>query len=138
MLVIPPKEIDGKLKFRNNDVFVRDGITLTEHEMELYRNIRKERIAHVLSNLKKIKPPKSNLWWFFHTQNCIPNALPTGEAFFFCRHSSEAEQGAFNAQVGISKFPAGTTSALWHFRRKPKDRKHRTEPGNKCERKKRP
>lgn len=42
MLVIPPKEIDGKLKFRNNDVFVRDGITLTEHEMELYRQYRKE------------------------------------------------------------------------------------------------
>ena len=99
-------------------------------------NIEKSCIAHVLSNLKKIKPPKSNLRWFFHTKNCIPNALPTGEAFFFCRHSSEAEQGAFNAQVGISKFPAGTTSALWHFRRKPKDRKHRTEPGNKCERKK--
>lgn len=42
MLVIPPKEIDGKLKYRNNDVFVRDGITLTEHEMELYRQYRKE------------------------------------------------------------------------------------------------
>lgn len=42
MLVIPPKEIDGKLKFGNNDVFVRDGFTLTEHEMELYRQYREE------------------------------------------------------------------------------------------------
>lgn len=42
MLVIPPKEIDGKLKFGNNDVFVRDGFTLTEHEMKLYRQYREE------------------------------------------------------------------------------------------------
>lgn len=85
MLVIPPKEIDGKLKFGNNDVFVRDGFTLTEHEMKLYRQYREELHQLVLSNLKKTKPPKRNLWWFFHTQNCIPNALPTGKAFFFCR-----------------------------------------------------
>lgn len=102
---------------------------LTNMQWNCTVNTEKNCTAHVLFNLKKTKPPKSNLRWFSFTQNCIPNALPTGEAFFFCRHSSEAEQGAFNAQVGISKFPAGTTSALWHFRRKLKDRKHRTEPG---------
>lgn len=42
MLVIPPKEIDGKLKFGNNDVFIEEGVTLTEHEMELYRQYREE------------------------------------------------------------------------------------------------
>ena len=84
MLVIPPKEIDGKLKFRNNDVFVRDGITLTDilksNERTMHipvihisakNSIEKSCIAHVLSNLKKIKPPKSNLRWFSFTQNCI-------------------------------------------------------------------
>ena len=71
MLVIPPKEIDGKLKFRNNDVFVRDGITRQNMKWSCTVNIEKSCIAHVLSNLKKIKPPKSNLRWFSFTQNCI-------------------------------------------------------------------
>ncbi len=42
MLVFAPKELQGKLKYRNNDVFVREGFTLTEHEMELYRQYREE------------------------------------------------------------------------------------------------
>lgn len=40
MQMIQPKELEGKLKYRNNDVFIRDGITLTEHEMEIYRRFR--------------------------------------------------------------------------------------------------
>ena len=40
MQFIQPKELDGKLNYKNNDVFVRDGVTLSEHEIEIYRRFR--------------------------------------------------------------------------------------------------
>ena len=42
MLVIPPKELDGKLDYHDNDVFIDEDVTLTEYEMELYRQYREE------------------------------------------------------------------------------------------------
>ena len=42
MLVFAPKELQGKLDYKNNDVFVTEGITFNEHAMELYRQYREE------------------------------------------------------------------------------------------------
>lgn len=53
MLIVAPKELQGKLKYRNNDVFVRDGVTLTEHEMELYLEFRKEHHEAILARFEE-------------------------------------------------------------------------------------
>lgn len=40
MQFIQPKELDGKLDYHDNDVFIEEGVTLTEHEMKIYRRFR--------------------------------------------------------------------------------------------------
>ncbi len=45
MLLIPPEIIDGKIKFRNNDVFIEDGIVLTEEEEQAFIEYR-ERVRN--------------------------------------------------------------------------------------------
>lgn len=42
VLVIPPKEIQGKIQFVRHDVQVKEGIILTDHEWELYCKYREE------------------------------------------------------------------------------------------------
>ena len=41
MLLYIPKELDGKLKFRENDVSIKDGVKLNIHELRLYEELRK-------------------------------------------------------------------------------------------------
>ena len=41
MLLYIPKELDGKLKFRENDVYIKDGVKLNIHELRLYEELRK-------------------------------------------------------------------------------------------------
>ena len=36
-----PKEISKKIKFRNNDVLIKEGITLNEEEKKIYDKFRK-------------------------------------------------------------------------------------------------
>lgn len=42
MLLYIPKELDGKLRFRENDAYIKDGVKLNIHELRLYEEIRKE------------------------------------------------------------------------------------------------
>lgn len=53
MLIVAPKELDGKIRFHDNDVLIRDGVTLTEHEMELYRDFRKEHHEAILARFEE-------------------------------------------------------------------------------------
>ena len=45
MIILPPKEIEDKIKFIHNDVVAIDGVKISEEERELleqYRKILKE------------------------------------------------------------------------------------------------
>ena len=45
MIILPPKEIEDKIKFIHNDVVVIDGVKMTEEErklLEQYRKVLKE------------------------------------------------------------------------------------------------
>ena len=45
MIILPPKEIEDKIKFIHNDVVAIDGVKLSEEERELleqYRKVLKE------------------------------------------------------------------------------------------------
>lgn len=42
MLIIPPKKLEGKIKFIHNDVVVRDGVEMTNEEKELLEKYRKD------------------------------------------------------------------------------------------------
>ena len=41
MIPCVPKEISKKIKFRNNDVLIKEGITLNEEEKKIYDKFRK-------------------------------------------------------------------------------------------------
>lgn len=45
MIILPPKEIEDKIKFIHNDVVAIDGVKMTEEErklLEQYRKVLKE------------------------------------------------------------------------------------------------
>ena len=42
MLMIPPKEIEDKIRYSNNDVLIREGVKLTSEEEKIYKAFRQE------------------------------------------------------------------------------------------------
>ncbi len=42
MIPYIPKELDGKLKFRENDVFVKEDVKLNDLEIKMYEEFRRD------------------------------------------------------------------------------------------------
>lgn len=40
MLCIPPHELENKIYFKNNDVFLRENVDLTKYEYDLFEEYR--------------------------------------------------------------------------------------------------
>lgn len=41
MIPMIPKELVGKIRFKNSDVFIKEGVILTEEEQDLFTRFRK-------------------------------------------------------------------------------------------------
>ena len=53
MILFVPKELDGKIKFRENDIYVEEGVKLNMHEWLIYEEFRKDLKAGLTERIEE-------------------------------------------------------------------------------------